>query len=305
MQILKTMIAAFSLLHSIRGIQKTASSLHLTSSSPLLYTNALQNKETKLVVGVGPAGTGKTYLACKSAIEALKKKEVNKIILTRPLISVAQEEIGFLPGHLNKKMSIWIQPMMDVFKETLSKKDLQKYIDDDIIEVTPMMYMRGRTFTNTFIIADEVQNTTPAQLFMLLTRMGENSKMVLTGDLQQSDLLNNKDITKNGLDDFIQRCGGGGGGGGANNYSPEIEVIHFNNSDVCRSKLVQTILDIYKGSSLTSRPTPPPPPIEKSSPPPVVKTNTELYDDYSSNNDCALIPLKDVKRLKDRGNYKP
>jgi phosphate starvation-inducible PhoH-like protein len=203
--------------------------------SQIEYVNALLNPDTKLIVAVGPAGTGKSLFACSNAIQSLKKKQIEKIILTRPLVSVADEDIGFLPGNLNSKMSIWVQPMMDIFMEHMNKKDIANLIQSNVIEITPLMYMRGRTFKNTIIIADEIQNTTPQQLLMLLTRCGENSKIIVTGDENQSDLKE-----KNGLSDFIERFES------AKMMPPDlIKLIQFNSADVQRSELVKQVLSIY------------------------------------------------------------
>ncbi len=222
--------------------------------SQIEYVTALMNPDTKLIIAVGPAGTGKSLFACSNAIQSLKKKQIEKIILTRPLVSVADEDIGFLPGNLNSKMSIWVQPMMDIFMEHMSKKDIANLIQSNVIEVTPLMYMRGRTFKNTIIIADEIQNTTPQQLLMLLTRCGDNSKIIVTGDENQSDLKE-----KNGLADFIERFES------AKMLSPDlIKLIQFNSTDVQRSELVKQVLDIYfqpnantAGTPITQAETPP------------------------------------------------
>lgn len=238
------------------------------------YVEALTNPETKLIIAVGPAGTGKSLFACSNAIQSLKKKQIDKIILTRPLVSVAEEDIGFLPGNLNNKMSIWVQPMIDIFMEHMSKKDLSNLIQSSVIEITPLLYMRGRTFKNTIIIADEIQNTTPQQLLMLLTRCGENSKIIVTGDVNQSDLKE-----KNGLVDFIERFE-------QSYYTPElIKLVQFNSTDIQRSELVKQVLNIYfQPPPLPSPPTLTPPP---STIPPPTKSQTDyLYmkkvNDYIS-----------------------
>jgi phosphate starvation-inducible PhoH-like protein len=226
------------------------------------YVKALTNPETKLIIAVGPAGTGKSLFACSNAIQSLKKKQIDKIILTRPLVSVAEEDIGFLPGNLNNKMSIWVQPMIDIFMEHMSKKDLSNLIQSSVIEVTPLLYMRGRTFKNTIIIADEIQNTTPQQLLMLLTRCGDNSKIIVTGDVNQSDLKE-----KNGLVDFIERF--------ENSYfTPElIKLVQFNSEDIQRSELVKQVLNIY-----FQPPTPPvtPPPMTPPNIQPNIQPTTPL-----------------------------
>jgi phosphate starvation-inducible PhoH-like protein len=219
-----------------------------------MYVKHLNNKNTSLVVAVGPAGTGKTLFACKTAIEELKKKKIEKVILTRPLISVANEDIGFLPGNLNKKMELWVQPMIDIFSDFFTKKEIQNYIDLGVIEITPLMYMRGRTFKQTIIIADEIQNTTPTQLLMLLTRCGEGSKIILTGDPVQSDLKE-----KNGLVDFMEKYRLSKG-----DKMSQIQFIELENTDVQRSELVKQILQLYTPVSSSSFHSPVHPPVHPS-----------------------------------------
>jgi len=208
------------------------------------YVNALANSQINLIVATGPAGTGKSLFACSNAIQSLKKKQIEKIVLTRPLVSVAEEEIGFLPGNLNNKMAIWVQPMMDIFKEHISKKEIDNLIQSNVIEITPLLYMRGRTFKNSIIIADEIQNTTPQQLLMLLTRSGDNSKMIITGDVNQSDLKE-----KNGLEDFIEKYKA------SKNVNDIIKLIQFEKTDIQRSELVKQILNIYNPTPSSTEPT--------------------------------------------------
>ena len=249
------------------------------------YVKALTNTETKLIIAVGPAGTGKSLFACSNAIQSLKKKQIDKIILTRPLVSVAEEDIGFLPGNLNNKMSIWVQPMIDIFMEHMSKKDLSNLIQSSVIEVTPLLYMRGRTFKNTIIIADEIQNTTPQQLLMLLTRCGDNSKIIVTGDVNQSDLKE-----KNGLVDFIERF--------ENSYfTPElIKLVQFNSEDIQRSELVKQVLNIYFQPPPTppQTPTPPPtiPPTPQSTIPPTIPQTIPLTTPPTIPPTIPLTPTK-------------
>jgi phosphate starvation-inducible PhoH-like protein len=164
-----------------------------------LYCHYLANKEIPVVVGLGPAGCGKTMFACNAAVEALVSGDVDKIIITRPTVSV-DEELGFLPGTLEHKMDPWVRPIFDVLGDFYSKTEVKRLMDDGIIEIAPLAYMRGRTFRRSFLIADEMQNASPNQMLMMLTRIGEDSKMVITGDLQQSDRPG-----KNGLDDFYSR----------------------------------------------------------------------------------------------------
>jgi phosphate starvation-inducible PhoH-like protein len=199
------------------------------------YINAINNENVKIVAGIGPAGCGKTLFACLNAVNYLKNNKVEKIILTRPIVSV-DEELGFLPGNINKKMDPWTKPMFDIFSEFYKKQEIDNMVHNNVIEIAPLGLMRGRTFKNSIIIADEMQNSLPSQMFMLTTRIGENSKMIITGDLLQSDLK-----VKNGLQDFIEKY---------NHFSSikslnNIDIIKFENSDIERSQIVKTILEMY------------------------------------------------------------
>lgn len=196
------------------------------------YLTAIDNDEHKLIIVHGPAGTGKTLFACVNAIEYLKNNIVEKIVLTRPVVSV-EEEIGYLPGNINQKMDPWTRPLFDIFLEYYKKPDIDRMIENQIIEIIPLGYMRGRTFKNSYIIADEMQNSSPNQFKMITTRIGDNSRMVITGDLKQSDLREN-----NGLTDFLDRCK-------FKNLN-EISIIKLDQNDVERSNIVKTILGIYE-----------------------------------------------------------
>lgn len=188
-------------------------------------------EEFPVVFGVGPAGTGKTLLATMKAIEALKNREIERIVITRPAVSV-DEQHGFLPGSLIEKMAPWTRPIFDVFEEYYTPKEIESMIEEGIIEVAPLAYMRGRTFHKCFVIADEIQLTTPNQMKMLLTRLGQDSTMILTGDLEQAD--RNDD---NGLRDFLAKV---------ERMEPDnIEVIRFDQSDIERSVVVEEVLQIY------------------------------------------------------------
>ena len=187
-------------------------------------------EDYRLIFGVGPAGTGKTLLATLMAIKALKMGEIEKIVVTRPAVSV-DEQHGFLPGDLIAKMAPWTRPIFDVFEEYYSPKHIAAMIEDNIIEVAPLAYMRGRTFKNSFIIFDEAQNATASQMKMVLTRIGEGSKMVITGDLNQHD----RGFEKNGLKDFIVRP----------IVSKNISVIYFTEKDIERDPVVADVLQIY------------------------------------------------------------
>ena len=146
------------------------------------YIIQLTDPETDIVMVSGPAGTGKTYLAMLAAIQAMRRGDCKKILLTRPAVAVDDEKHGFLPGDLNSKMEPWTKPLMDVITEYYSPKEVVRMLEEQIIEISPLAYMRGRTFKNAWIIADEMQNATPNQIKMLLTRLGDGSKIVVTGD---------------------------------------------------------------------------------------------------------------------------
>ena len=201
------------------------------------YVKMLDDSRYKMIVANGAAGTGKTLLACQSAIKELYDGDKDKIIITRPVVPV-EEDIGFLPGTLNKKMDPWTRPIMDIFNDFHSKNNIKNIMKDNTIEISPLGFMRGRTFKNAFIIADEMQNCSPNQMIMLLTRLGENSKIVITGDLKQcdkewsglKDLLEKLELFYN--DKEIMKKDG-------------IGIIEFTNLDVQRSELVNKILKIY------------------------------------------------------------
>ena len=178
----------------------------------------------------GPPGTGKTMLATVHAIDQLKSNEIKKIIITRPAVSV-EEQHGFLPGSLIDKMQPWVLPILDYFYEYYGKKELLGMIEADIVEIAPLSYMRGRTFKHCIIIADEMQNATPNQMKMLLTRIGEGCQIVVTGDMEQHD----RGYEDNGLKDFISRYTGQAG----------ITVCKFGKKDIERHPLIDTILGIY------------------------------------------------------------
>jgi phosphate starvation-inducible PhoH-like protein len=197
------------------------------------YLELLKNPKKFIVFAIGPAGTGKTMMGVQMAIKLYKEGVVNKIIITRPAVSV-DEEHGFLPGTLNQKMEPWTRPIMDVFEEYYHPKEIAEMLEDGVIEISPLAYMRGRTFKNAFIVADEMQNATPSQMKMLLTRLGENSRMVVTGDLNQADR-----PSENGLLEFCSLYGRGG------DYRM-IAMAQFGTRDIERHPVVREILSIYK-----------------------------------------------------------
>ena len=193
------------------------------------YIEAIKNNT--IVFGVGPAGTGKTYLAVAMAVNAFRAKEVNRIILTRPAVE-AGEKLGFLPGDLQQKVDPYLRPLYDALFDMLGAENFQKYQERGSIEVAPLAYMRGRTLDDSFVILDEAQNTTPEQMKMFLTRLGFNSKMVITGDVTQIDLPDGK---KSGLVEVIKIL----------KNIDDIEAITFNDKDVVRHRLVQDIVKAY------------------------------------------------------------
>lgn len=195
------------------------------------YLLKLQDDAKSIVFAIGPAGTGKTMLAVQHGIKLFQEGKVDKIVVTRPAVSV-DEDLGFLPGTLNEKMAPWTRPIFDVFQEYYKTQDIAKMLDEGVIEISPLAYMRGRTFKNAYIIADECQNTTINQMKMLLTRLGENSKMVVTGDLAQADRLSD-----NGLIDFCNLL--------ANKQMKHIDIAQFDHKDIERHEAVKEVLKIY------------------------------------------------------------
>ena len=189
-------------------------------------------RDNTVVLGVGPAGTGKTYLAVAMAVKAFRAKEVNRIILTRPAVE-AGEKLGFLPGDLQSKVDPYLRPLYDALFDMLGTETYQKYLERGNIEIAPLAYMRGRTLDDSFIILDEAQNTTPEQMKMFLTRLGFNSKMVVTGDITQIDL---PDGHKSGLREAMRVL----------KNVPDLAICSFNEKDVVRHKLVQEIIRAYE-----------------------------------------------------------
>lgn len=203
------------------------------------FQSLILDKNIPIVFGIGPAGTGKTMISCKEGVELLKTNKYKKIIITRPVVSV-DEEIGFLPGTLNEKMAPWVSPLYDYFNENESTT-VNKLLSSQKIEIVPMAFMRGRTFNNAYIIGDEMQNSTPMQMKTLLTRIGRNSKLVITGDLEQSDLGH-----RNGLTDIISLLYHKYEYETDNMYKDGIGVVKFDNSGVMRNPVVKHVLDLYE-----------------------------------------------------------
>ena len=277
----------------------------------ITFLEMMRDKTVDIIIAIGPAGTGKTMLACYAGIEALKSGIVNKIVITRPVVSV-DEEIGFLPGGLESKMDPWTRPIFDVLRETYSAKEIEKMTEEGVIEIVPLGFMRGRTFKKSWIIADEMQNSSPTQMFMLATRIGDESKMIITGDLNQSDL----NPKSNGLLEIyykVKNCQKIADSGC-------VRYVELDKEDVQRSRAAKTILDIYEMKPVIE--------VKPSIEIPVVCVPVQ-YDETNScsnefeyfelhpldkseissrdenptewvdvNNDSALIPLKHEKQLK-------
>ena len=199
------------------------------------YIDLLTDPQKLIIFATGPAGTGKTMLAVMAAIQAYQRGDCNKIVITRPAVGVDDEQHGFLPGDINAKMAPWTRPIMDVFADYYRQTEITRMLDESIIEVSPLAYMRGRTFKHSWIIADEMQNATPSQMKMLLTRLGEGSKMVVTGDTRQAD----RKEADNGLLDFKRLV---------DDYRncKFVSGVEFNHRDIQRHPAVLEILKIYK-----------------------------------------------------------
>ena len=199
------------------------------------YLYQLADPSSNIVFAVGPAGTGKTLLCTQMGIKAYMEREVSKIVITRPAVSV-DEQHGFLPGDLNEKMAPWTRPIFDIFEKHFSVSQIETMLFENIIEIAPLAYMRGRTFEDSWIIADEMQNATKSQMKMLLTRIGNNTKMIVTGDLKQHD----RGFSENGLSDFIELV---------KTYDEHnlshIKISKFDMQDVERHPAVIEILEIY------------------------------------------------------------
>ncbi len=185
-----------------------------------------------MVFAIGPAGTGKTYTGIALAVKALKNKNVKRIILTRPAIE-AGENLGFLPGDLKEKLDPYMQPLYDSLKDMIPSEKLKKFMEDEVIQIAPLAFMRGRTLDNAFVILDEGQNTTHSQMKMFLTRMGKNAKFIITGDPGQVDLPRN---AISGIKEAILIL----------KNTPGVGIVHLDESDVIRNKLVKKIVDAYK-----------------------------------------------------------
>jgi phosphate starvation-inducible PhoH-like protein len=212
--------------------KKQRVSIQARNSNQKLYLSKLYEESTSIVLAIGPAGTGKTMLAVQFGVKLFQEGKVDRIVVTRPAVSV-DEDLGFLPGDLNEKMAPWTRPIFDVLGEYYQKKEIANMLEEGVIEISPLAYMRGRTFKNAYIVADEMQNATVNQMKMLLTRLGEGSKMVVTGDLAQADRLND-----NGLIDFCNLLE-------QKEYLEHIDIIRFDAQDIERHNAVKEVLAVY------------------------------------------------------------
>jgi phosphate starvation-inducible PhoH-like protein len=201
------------------------------------YVENLKNKKRKIIIASGPAGTGKTLFATEFGVKNFLLGTYEKLIFTRPSVSV-DEELGFLPGTMEEKMAPWVRPIYDILYHFITPKEVQTMIEEKIIEIAPLGFMRGRTFKNSWIVADEMQNSTISQMKMLLTRLGENSRLIITGDLEQYDKVGEM----NGLEDFLNKFKG--------KRSSSISSFEFDKGDIQREDVVREVLDIYSSSSV-------------------------------------------------------
>lgn len=200
-----------------------------TTNQKLLVDECFKND---LLLAIGPAGTGKTYTAIALAVRALKMREVKKIILTRPAVE-AGERLGFLPGDFKEKLDPYLQPLYDALKDMIPAKKLKTFIEEEVVQIAPLAYMRGRTLDHAFVILDEAQNATGNQLKMFLTRMGKNAKFIVTGDITQIDLPKKSDSGLLMAEKVLKDIRG-------------IAIIHFDERDIVRHRLVRYIVEAYE-----------------------------------------------------------
>ena len=212
--------------------KKQRVNIQARNANQKLYLTKLYEESTSIVLAIGPAGTGKTMLAVQFGVKLFQEGKVDRIVVTRPAVSV-DEDLGFLPGDLNEKMAPWTRPIFDVLGEYYQKKEIASMLEEGTIEISPLAYMRGRTFKNAYIVADEMQNATVSQMKMLLTRLGEGSKMVVTGDLAQADR-----VSDNGLIDFCNLLE-------QKEYLEHIDIIRFDPKDIERHNAVKEVLAVY------------------------------------------------------------
>ena len=240
------------------------------------YNRILKNKLKKIVIATGPAGTGKTLFATEYGVKNFLLGNYDKLIFTRPSVSV-DEDLGFLPGTLEEKMAPWVRPIYDVLYNFVTPSEVTAMMEEKIIEIAPLGYMRGRTFKNAWIVADEMQNSTISQMKMLLTRLGENSRLVITGDLEQYDKISDL----NGLEDFLQKFKG--------KRSESITSFEFQRGDIQREEVVKEVLDIYSAEHTLN----------------YLPSQEEINDDlqYSKNNiDETVTTIEDELEKKENSD---
>lgn len=230
----KTILENYQYMSQKERIKVDAKFAKPKNASQARYMSALKKPHNKIIIATGPAGTGKTLIGTEYGIREFLLGNYEKLIFTRPAVS-ADEDLGYLPGTLEDKMAPWVRPIYDILYKFISPTEVTAMLTEKIIEIAPMAYMRGRTFKNTWIIADECQNTNVNQFKMLLTRLGENSRMVITGDLDQHD----RHDEINGLADFLDKFKGC--------RSSSISSIEFNKDDIEREEVIKEVLDIYAG----------------------------------------------------------
>ena len=200
------------------------------------FVESLKKKDYKIIIASGPAGTGKTLFGIEEGVRNYINGNFEKLIFTRPVVTV-DEDIGYLPGTLEEKLGPYIRPIFDILYNFISPKEVENLISEKVIEIAPLGFLRGRSFKNSWIVADEMQNSTISQMKMLLTRIGENSKIVITGDLEQNDRNNQV----NGLEDFLNKLKGR-----RSDSITSISSIEFNKNDIEREEVVKEVLEIYE-----------------------------------------------------------
>ena len=261
-----------------------------------LYVEHLSNSSIPLVFGLGPAGCGKTLFACNAAVNALRSGSVDRIVLTRPIVA-AEEELGFLPGSIEMKMDPWTRPIFDILGEFFSSTQVHTMVQNNVIEISPLAYMRGRTFKRAFIIADEMQNSTPNQMLMMTTRLGDGSRMVITGDLNQSDR-----GSENGLADMVRRLhkkkglGAGSSSGSGMEVGDLIRFIEMENKDIQRSLIVSYLIDLYDDNSKSNSKSKG----DENKGESVIRKDLKVSEDPIwdiFSNDAAMIPKTQYKNL--------
>ena len=223
----------FSQAHREHRVSKKPVNLIPKSRNQEAYIMALLDPATDIVVVGGPAGTGKTYLAMLAAIKAMRDGECDRIILTRPAVGVDDEKHGFLPGDINQKMEPWTRPLLDVLREYYTAKEITHMLEEQIVEIAPLAFCRGRNFKHSWVVLDEAQNCTPGQLKMIMTRIGEGSKIVITGDIEQAD----RRTVDNGLLDLQNRLRKG--------VIPGLQLCNFELKDVQRHRIIEHVLNLY------------------------------------------------------------